>query len=388
MNKTKNVYLIVGILAAVLVTVAVFVLGSSDDREATPGATARANDANADPFADPFLQPSGGKGYNDFEDELKSYVEYARYPPLSRPLRPEMKHLLQPNLRYETWEPAGIPPADDRDWQAPYHYLLTADRYFLTGDETINFSLETQRDPDEDDSRIELTIREASIHRGLKQPRDDTRRVADLKFEWNEKAGKYTASLQPAATTGLAAHAGPIRLRLRYGQAGTQEDNTATLVFEYYPENKIPARFTGNFREEVKEGSLWVYAELDVKQAGWYNLDANLTDAGDVPIAFARYKGELKQGRQEAPIQFFGKVIRDKDGESPFRVHGLRGFLALEPKPGEQPAVEGGRLVVPIYAGEYKTARYNDSEVFSEAEWEHPSKQMRLDYLREQVRQQ
>ena len=88
-----------------------------------------------------------------------------------------------------------------------------------------------------------------------------------------------------------------------------------------------PARFTGQFDDDVVHGSLRVRVGIQVRQAGRYIVDANLYDRKEQPLAWTRRKVKLDEGKSMVELQFFGKVLRDTAAEGPYYVRQVRGML-------------------------------------------------------------
>src|SRR5262249_19821425 len=59
----------------------------------------------------------------------------------------------------------------------------------------------------------------------------------------------------------------------------------AKLDLFYQEAQQAPARFTGEVREELRDGSLQLWLGVDVIEAGWYAIDANVFDASGTPTA-------------------------------------------------------------------------------------------------------
>ncbi len=64
---------------------------------------------------------------------LSDYLAAATYPPTSRPLHPHSRDLIDWNRRHDIERPVRGEPGK--------RYLLTADRYWVTGDESVTLSL-------------------------------------------------------------------------------------------------------------------------------------------------------------------------------------------------------------------------------------------------------
>ena len=83
-------------------------------------------------------------------------------------------------------------------------------------------------------------------------------------------------------------------------------------------------------RGAVVDGSVRVEAGLEVLRPGFFRFDANLYGAGEQPVGYALFKGELAAGPSEVPLVFYGKVLRDAGVTGPFTLGELRGYRFLE----------------------------------------------------------
>jgi hypothetical protein len=287
------------------------------------------------------------------DDPLTAYRKANVYPPTSRPLTADQLDLLRPNRRHEAMR------RDDHD--DGVSYLFTADRYFVIGDETLTATLEVRRDG----APIAVAITEAyAAVVGA-----DGRPAPALPLAFAAQGPTSSTVLVPARL-GLARQTAlSIYLEFDHGD-GRQR---AQLDLQYTPERGIPARFTGSFRDGVEAGSLVVHAGIDLAAAGNYVIDCNLFDAGDQPVAWSRFKGELGAGVREADLVFFGKILVDARAHGPFHIGQLRGARFA---PGLDPDLEQ----IPPFTGSFATAAY-PTDAFSDAEYDSPEKQKMIQLL-------
>jgi len=287
------------------------------------------------------------------DDPLTAYRKANVYPPTSRPLSIDQADLLYPNRRHETARPTD---ADDG-----VTFLFTADRYFVFGDESLTATLDVWRDG----KPIAVTITRAFA--AVLDPVHHDEHPIPLAFA--SEQGRNVAHFAPASL-GLARQSA-------IGMYVELDDGTAKqrahFDFQYTPAAGVPARFTGVFADAIENGSLVIHTGVEVTRAGHYVIDANLFDAADQPVAWARYKGELAAGTQDAALVFFGKVVVDQHAKGPFHIGQLRGarFDA-----GRDPDLEQ----MPPFTGRYTTAVYATDD-FSSAEWDSPEKQHMIELL-------
>ena len=395
MNDSKK-YMLVGLVAAGIFAVLVFFLMGG------PGAPGPNQDAGAG--SGPGSQPDSGSYFTQPTGSFKSgaaltpaknlahYKAYAIYPPTSRPLKRHMVGLMTPNRRYESFLPVGGPPpgAKENRFSKPadvpnpgLFYIVTADKYAVIGEDSITFILMASTRKALDAEKSPVKILSAELRKG--QSHISAKRVMDIRFndegmDGDRKAGDYTYSVQitPSKTAALSDYHGRVQVYVKFEVNGIQ---TESLVpFEFFPQKTIPATFTGNFEERVEDGSLVIYAELNVKRAGYYIVDANLFDSLEVPVAYTRFKGDLEGGRQKVRLLFFGKVIRDVAPESPFKLRNLRGYRLLE---GKSP----DREIIPWYTKEFTSKTYRILDDFSDKEWTSPHKKKKIKFLEEEAKQ-
>lgn len=81
------------------------------------------------------------------------------------------------------------------------------------------------------------------------------------------------------------------------------------------------AHLTGRYRDELRDGSLVVSAEVDVARAGRFHLAATLYSAkkGE-PLGTAQAAAELEPGRQWIDLTFYGLMFHDRQVAGPFRL--------------------------------------------------------------------
>jgi len=176
-----------------------------------------------------------------------------------------------------------------------------------------------------------------------------------------------------------------------------KENKKAKVTSSFFSSPNKPAEFTGNFRESMVDGSLVVYATIQVYKAGNYHLEANLKEAAEGNLlAYATYDGNLKQGSNEVEFLFYGKILRDKGYDGPYIVTDVRGHrvnLAIDPAwfdQGEEglkkiqaaKTTEPDKELVIPFKDEFKTKPYSISQ-FTKKPWESEDKAKRIKELQE-----
>jgi len=302
------------------------------------------------------VRPSGGVR---FVNTLANYRKYAIYPPTSRPLKHESLDLLLWNQRYERFRPTRNDPS--------LSFRLSADRFWVTGEESINATLQVRRAG----KPVTVEITRSFIGDDARSPGTDV--AARVPVTFRRSGGAYVASFNPSALVHPERGA-KLGLYVEF-DSGASARQRAKIMFNYTPPGGIPARFTGAFREAIDHGSLIIYAQVEVARAGWYLIDCNLWDRLDNPVAWTRFKGNLSTGLQEVPLLFFGKVLVDSKSIAPWHIGELRGGLHV---PMEDPDVD----FMQPFTGSYRTSKY-DLAQFSNAEWDSAQKRKKLQLLRE-----
>jgi hypothetical protein len=313
-----------------------------------PRALARAQPTPQAPAAP--LVPYAELGHDGIstDDPLTAYRKQNIYPPASRPLTAEHVDLLHPNQRHEQRRPT--------DHDDGVEFLLTADRYFVIGDETIAVTLDVTRDG----KPLDVAIADAFVATADQQR---------YPLVFARRDATNLATFAPTILRAQRQTTATVYVDFEYGDTHQRSH----FDFQYTPASGIPARFTGTFREGVENGSLVVHAGLAVERAGYYLVDCNLFDERDRPIAWTRAKLDLAAGKHDVPLVFFGKVLVDQGASGPLHIGQLRGARFDE---GRDPDLEQ----IPPFTGTFAT-RYYRTIAFSDAEYDSPEKQKMLRFL-------
>ena len=151
------------------------------------------------------------------------------------------------------------------------------------------------------------------------------------------------------------------------------EETLGKAVFHFHYRDNPPLTFTGQFHEEIVDGSLVIVAGAQVHEAGWFKLRGLLFDADGEPVAYYTFDDDLALTDNVVPFQFFGKILHEHGKGGPYTLRRLDGFLFKEREapPWDQ--------VYPLVDA-YTTQAYKASD-FSDKEWESPKKERRLRML-------
>ncbi|MCX8124890.1 MAG: hypothetical protein N3F66_12120 [Spirochaetes bacterium] len=354
--KIKGFHIAI-VLMLVTIAIIIYITGSNDQSPSTLS-----------------IGQTNSKGYGTVLEQmglispqqaLQDYKQLSIYPPNSRPLSKENIDLLMPNHRYE--QPLPIEKGSD------IYYLFTADKYRVIGDDSITFVLMVLEGTKPDSERIPITIIKSIIKKGINYKKAGY--ISELSLAKNN-VGDYTAELVCAQIFSNEKKSGTYWAQVEFKVGSDVVD--AAIPFEYFPENTIPAKFTGNFRDYIKNGSLYVDVEMDVYRKGYYIIDANLFDRELEPVAYSIEKRELNAGKQWVPLLFFGKVLLDKKAKPPFVVRDIRGYRFIEATTPDPEFMD--REMIKPYDGEYKTKTSNISGL-SDKEFEDEMKRKRIEFL-------
>ncbi|XDD43500.1 hypothetical protein AB3N58_03885 [Leptospira sp. WS60.C2] len=365
--------------------------GFGTDQEAKEKAKQERMARSSDPTQGNESGGDGGEGGDGIPDDgatpeyiLEKYLEWAEYPPFSRPMS-ILNHDLAFPFIIETSPDYTI----DAKTNEPTGYvcLFQPKTWAVIGNKDMMYvTLECR---DKARNRVKVSI---DSHQVFK--------------EWEgQRFGVVSASVNDSGTDGDQTRGDNIHTFSWKPQKGDWGQMSLVAEITYGPENlkttltssffsspSIPAEFNGVFSDSLQDGSLIVRAVVNVYKKGKYHLEANLKDEKNGEyIAYAVYDGDLVSGSNEVEFTFFGKILRDKDLDGPYIATSFRGHrvnLPIDPDWFNQGA-EGLRkiqaakttepdreLVVP-YKDEYKT-RYYKVESFSNAAWDSADKQNRI----------
>jgi hypothetical protein len=288
------------------------------------------------------------------EETARAVAEYKhanRYPPTSQLLEAHHLDLMRPNQRYEQEQPSRF----DTDVQLIYSGVKNT----IVGDEPIATFLRVTRDGEP--AAVNVLAAQARIERAGVQ----------LPLVYTGGAGGYVNEFRPAQLG--VDRASMIETEIWF-EASPGQEESRSLSFFYTPEAAIPARFTGQFRDALEDGSLVIYAGIDVVKAGHYVIDVNLYGPADEPVMFSRHKDPLPAGRSEVRLLFFGKALRDRGVAPPFHLGQLRGGrVSLDADPDTES--------MPLADWRYTTKTRFSLDDLSDAEWDSEHKRDMIRFL-------
>jgi hypothetical protein len=126
---------------------------------------------------------------------------------------------------------------------------------------------------------------------------------------------RYTASFQPGSKLLGRVQAEGIVELTRAGLRRVPQ----SLIYTNGPR----ARLTGRWRDEPKDGHLYLSAELAVETAGTFTLMAQLVGPARQPIALVRATEKLDAGTHWMALRVWGKAIRDAEIDGPYEVRNV-----------------------------------------------------------------
>lgn len=351
-------WLSLALLAALLVPLA---LGRCDGGPAAaPTVSAPPPPRPSEPVA---LEQADAPPEAELPEPIQRYLGATRYPPTSGRLTADHVDLLLPNRRHERMRPladtVGGDPAD------VVSAVLTADRYFYTDEDVAHLRLAAERGA----APLDVRVLEASaVREGRAGPEG-----AEEAILFRHRDGGLSADLPLAR---FAGHHGPVfvRVRFEYAPGRTREEDLRLFVT---PTDLVPARFTGELRDSVRDGNLLLEVGIEIERAGFFRFDANLYDAAGQPLAFAIFKGALSTHDAWVPLEVFGKVLRDAGRPGPYVVGELRGYRFRD---GEYP----DRERMPDYDRRFATGPY-PLEAFSDAVYASAHKQHMVELMQQDL---
>jgi hypothetical protein len=208
------------------------------------------------------------------------------------------------------WE--GIPIDESHQYQLrilPARYNVVAPMPIAVQLEMIDRQGQRQPLPS---PRVRLRALENSSQPWIDVPVRDDGKGAD------KSAGDllYTATLQPS----------PEQQKQLFGQVliegSVEVPGVGTrvipsiLIYTRGPRAKL----TGRWRDFLRDGHLYLEAELEVEEPGLFTLMAQVFGPNLEPIAWVRQLERLPAGRGHITLEVFGKVLHDAGIDGPYRV--------------------------------------------------------------------
>jgi hypothetical protein len=286
-----------------------------------------------------------------------SYRDSTRYPHTSRPIA-EQPDQVYPNAPVNETHPMRLGAnASDPKVQVQ----TSQSRVYMAAGEAVSFSLRAV-DPDGQVLPLVVTraVAQGLTFKGSRGTAQVALAFADDGFGADAQAGDgaFAAVLAPAQT-GLASFNGTIRAEVRYSVGG----NAGAVLFDVIYSPELPARWTGQVREAVEDGSLNFYLKAEVRQAGRYVISGRVDDARGKPFALVSFNDVLGAGPNEVRLTMFGKLMRDREAALPLTLRDVDGYLLKE-------NTDPDRALMPRLEGKVFTGKPHSLGAFSDAEWQ------------------
>ncbi|MCR9145114.1 MAG: hypothetical protein NXI24_22950 [bacterium] len=396
-NHTKSILIGSAALAVALIAGLLYLMsapGNSQGGDFADGSAAAPHTGEAGVYDGRFENDGSENGFDGSVDKqqlIRDYKDWAKYPPNSRPLLPS--HRDQIEYRRIPVAMQKMPVKIDGELKpSDYSCLLQPEKHTITEGEAMRVFLSCHKTGEQSKREIRVADYRIEARAGERKFAPVKPTVNDAGLNGDAVAGDrvQTFEFRPRSSDWADMH-----LTVNFEIEGDESGAKHSLRTHFFASPVAPARFTGNFREEFREGSLIVLAEVEVEKPGNYTIQANLMTTSDEPVAFARNDANLKSGRHFVELEYYGKILRDRDLAGPYRLVGLRGSLntdVIQPEMLARPPAEvqkflrnirddrPKRMVIPYYTKAYTTKEY-DLALFTEAEYTSPAKERRLTEL-------
>ncbi|MBI3395047.1 MAG: hypothetical protein HY042_04360 [Spirochaetia bacterium] len=326
---------------------------------------------------------------------MAQYLLYYRYPADSRPLSKQMKDLLDP-YSVAPVEHAAIEAAGPkRGERSEYVYSWSGPTYLVTG-KTPAVAYLSVKDT-RSGAAVPISVLSADV---LSDARFGTIKIADASYSDDgagndKKADDKTYTFTWTPRPGQKSDWGEIALTVKF-KTPDGKSFEVTTGFNSTPDP--PAVFTGEYRERLDQGSLYIGVEIDVRKPGKYIIEANLFADSD-PMHWVYINRYLEAGKQFVDLPFFGLVFHDKDfsgGRLTLReLRGHRLNLPFDPRRLDAMLERGESVPVTTEPFQewitpsmktYTTTKSYSITDFSEKEYEGPDKENRLKLVRDYAR--
>jgi hypothetical protein len=128
------------------------------------------------------------------------------------------------------------------------------------------------------------------------------------------------------------------------------------------------AQLTGGYRDRLADGGLTVDAEVAVRNAGRFHVEATLYDRdGQRPIAWAQEARELAPGRHWMPLRFFGRVLRERAIDGPYVLRFVALSTVTQMPNAKNRLVENAHVTAAYDADQFSDAPFDDADLLDAA---------------------
>jgi hypothetical protein len=273
-------------------------------------------------------------------DTIQLFKDLNRYDRGTQAITEQNRDLVDPGARHERKQPLSRNPlSPEVDWDI----LLTADRFFITGDEVAEISLELWH------KDLPAAVNVRSMQAEI-QGADGT--VLKRQLAVSTAGQGAVARLQPDSF--WPDLSGPVKVRVAFVNVDI-ETREAVLDFYFTGSHRVPANFTAVFADYVHAGSLIFDVGIEVKLAGTYRISANIHDSFGEPFGRAQLDTDLEPGARVASLRFDGLLFHDSEAQGPFYLTTLRGERL-------NPMSVAGSDQIPLIQGQYISQSYEPEQ--------------------------
>lgn len=314
--------------------------------------------------------PSAGSGRQDSEDGgaqqgeaaerdvIAAFEKLNRYQRGTVQVSPNDYDLVNPGARYERPHSLSRNPNDpESDWTV----LLTADRYYITDDQTSLIRLSLKRQGDPQPVIVESAVISMFDANGL---------IMSTPAPVFNAGTEAIIRLKPSDY--WPAESGPLKVDLTYSSYNLSTKR-GRLDFHYTGPERIPAEFVDVVADRVVDGDLIFDLAVHVYLPGDYRMSALIHDREGTVFGRAQADSWLEPGSQLISMSFDGLLFHDTDARSPFHLSTLRGERL-------NPLSLNGNDQMPIITGQYKTLAYDHASFRDEVVVSSHRERMRQHY--------
>ncbi len=358
---------------------------------------------------DPTITPVGPEGIpivnEDPREVLDRYLQWAQYPPHSRPLHAGMVDLINP---YDMDRPpVGVIQTPAQECAAGEDGVASCKKPAVFSDVQCKMTPEASISVGKGDFKIILKCMNKEgkniaiesvvprVYRNLH--RKDTPTLppvshGDKGTDGDEVSGDnvYTFVVRPTTQDW-----GDMFLEADFTVGGLQHNQRTS----WFSTPHSIAEFKDGSQDAIKDGHLVVTVPVMITKKGYYNFDANLQAGSGAEVKFvgtSSVEGDFEPGAHTLEFQFWGKVLRDSGVDGPYAVTDIRGRRNNSPvtpsmvkKAMTENREISGNHTEPLWeymlnAKDYTTRAYK-SDDFSQEEWNSDEKRQRLEFLKNQI---
>ena len=326
-KRSSKILMISGVFIPLLLGLIFFIMGDSQD----PKSVQDIERFDRDPT---LPMPDAGGGVVSIKAipakiALANYKKWAQFPPNSRPLRKGYVDIIEHNIIKLAPRPLPILEKDGKIHKSHYSCNLQPRTRSVVEGQRMLLTLFCWSEQEKGaPTPVDLTIGEHRFElletwnkrkRGLLSGTvNDDGENGD--FAKNDKT--YTIAWTPRRNDW-----GYIDFNISFTINDDPKKYQHKLQASFFSSPVAPAKFMGNYNDELRNGSLYISTKIQVKKAGTYRLDANLKTAKGKWVAWANEQLVLKAGLQTVSFRFFGRIFHNREAECPWVLTGLRGIV-------------------------------------------------------------